>query len=144
MLGRSGGRSEGRRGIVLGARVPCGPWPPCAVLPTALTVSRRRFVDAAAARPMLQRPAVLGWGRGRSDGRASFVLVRVWHVARGSIAQEIRPFAWPCGRVMSRAAATKHWIVLIYPYTNPPASQNVCVSCGLIQPLAPLRGGRIS
>ena len=34
---------------------------------------------------MLQRPAVLGWGRGRSDGRRSFVLVRVWHVARGSL-----------------------------------------------------------
>ena len=77
-------------------------------------VSRRRFVDAAAARPMLQRPAVLGWGRGRSDGRASFVLVRVWQVARGSLAQKIPPFAWSCGRLMSRAAGMKHWMVLNY------------------------------
>ena len=66
------------------------------------------------AQPMLQRSAVLGWGRGRSDGRASFVLVRVWQVARGSLAQKIPPFAWPCGRLMSRAAAMKHWIVLNY------------------------------
>ena len=68
-------------------------------------------------------------------------LMRVLHVARGSMAQKMGPFAWPCGRRRSRAAATKHWIVLIYPYTNPPASQNVCVSCRVMQPLAPLRSG---
>ena len=83
MLGRSGGCLGGRCRLVWGARVPVGPSPLCAVLPTALMVSRADLSTRLPRCRCSSGPPCLGGSGAARGGAAGASLMRAWRVARG-------------------------------------------------------------